>query len=516
MNKLQISMNEMKDLSQKIAEAIEAVTKIDVTIMDSSRNRIAATGRYQNPEFGNIAEKSAFSICLATGDVCIIEEARADSICQECPGVENCMEEAEICVPISWKNQPIGVIGLIAFNQEQKRTILDNCQTYVNFVQKMASLLEAKYGELVALEENRRLTQKMKTIVNSTKREKYLYLLDDADELKRELIRSAEDHCGITFGSILSVSDVMQEVKEMAAKVAETESPVMIRGESGTGKELFARAMHQAGKRSRKPFIPINCGAIPDELLESELFGYEKGAFTGAHASKAGKFEIADGGTIFLDEIGELPLKLQVKLLRVLQEKELCRLGSNETRKIDVRIFSATNANLEERIRQNLFREDLYYRLNIFPLHIPPLRERKEDIEYLAQHFLQYYNSQFEKDIKGLSKEVLELFLRYPWPGNVRELQNVMEFSVCLENRETLSEPLIRRRLNLKEGESLETSENLVDSKPRNVTSEEQTLKELMNRYQSLPQKDMVLRICKEMGISRATFYRKKKTGELG
>ena len=276
MNKLHISMNEMKDPSQKIAEAIEAVTKIDVTIMDSDRNRIAATGRYQNPELGNIAEKSAFSICLATGDVCIIEEARADSICQECPGVENCMEEAEICVPISWKNQPIGVIGLIAFNQEQKRTILDNCQTYVNFVQKMASLLEAKYGELVALEENRRLTQKMKTIVNSTKREKYLYLLDDADELKRELIRSAEDHCGITFGSILSVSDVMQELKEMAAKVAETESPVMIRGESGTGKELFARAMHQAGKRSKKPFIPINCGLFPTNCWKANSLAMKR------------------------------------------------------------------------------------------------------------------------------------------------------------------------------------------------------------------------------------------------
>lgn len=510
------SMNELKDLSQKIAEAIEAVTKIDVTIMDSERNRIAATGRYRNPEFGNVAEKSAFSVCLASGDVCIIEEPRTCKICHECPGVASCIEEAEICVPITWKNKPIGVIGLIAFNQEQKRTILDNCQAYVNFVQKMASLLEAKYGELIALEENRRLTQKMKAIVNSTKRQNYLYLLDDADELKRELIRSAEDQCSITFGSILSVSGVMRELKEMAAKVAETESSVMIRGESGTGKELFARAMHQASKRSKKPFIPINCGAIPDELLESELFGYEKGAFTGAHAGKAGKLEIAEGGTIFLDEIGEMPPKLQVKLLRVLQDKELCRLGSNETRKIDVRIFSATNANLEERIRQNLFREDLYYRLNIFPLHIPPLRERKEDIEYLAGHFLQYYNSQFEKEIKGLSREVLELFLGYHWPGNVRELQNVMEFSVCLENRETLSEPLIRRRLNLKGSPSPETSVKVADSKLRKITQEDQGFRELMDRYQSLPHKELVLQICRDMGISRATFYRKKKTWELG
>lgn len=514
MNKFQISMNEMKDLSQKIAEAIESVTKIDVTIMDSERNRIAATGRYQHPEFGNIAEKSAFSACLATGEVCIIEEPRVSEICQECFSVDKCVEEAEICVPIAWKSKSIGVIGLIAFSQEQKRTILDNCQAYVNFVQKMASLLEAKYGELVALEENRRLTQKMTAVVNSSKREKYLYLLDDSDELKQELISSAEDQCGITFGSILSVSGVMQEVKDMAQKVSETESPVMIRGESGTGKELFARAMHQAGKRSRKPFIPINCGAIPDELLESELFGYEKGAFTGAHASKAGKFEIANGGTIFLDEIGELPLKLQVKLLRVLQEKEYTRLGSNETKKIDVRIFSATNANLEERIRKNLFREDLYYRLNIFPLHIPPLRERKEDIDYLAQYFLQYYNHQFEKNIKGLSREVGIMFREYQWPGNVRELQNVMEFGICLENREFLSEPLIRRRLNLKDGEKSSTNQSASVSSLHISRPEDGKFLYLLEKYKDLPRKELVHQVCNEMGISRATFYRKRKNLE--
>lgn len=507
MDQYNFKNNEFNELSQKIAEAIEAVTKIDVTIMDSGRNRIAATGKYQEPDFGNIGEKSAFSTCLKTGEICIIEETGKSEICQECQSLDQCMEKAEICVPITWKKKPIGVIGLIAFDQEQKNTILDNCQAYVNFVQKMASLLEGKYGEIMALEENRRLTQKMKSIVNSAKRQKYLVMLDDTDELKQELMKSSDETCSIAFSSILSVSKSMEELKTMAKTVAVTDSPVLIRGESGTGKELFARAMHHAGNRKEKPFIPINCGAIPDNLLESELFGYEKGAFTGAHAAKAGKFEIADGGTVFLDEIGELPLRLQVKLLRVLQEKEISRLGSNEVKKIDVRILSATNANLEERIQNNLFREDLYYRLNIFPIHIPPLRERKEDIEYLANHFLHYYNNQFEKEIKGLSEEVRRLFASYPWQGNVRELQSVMEFAVCLETKDLLSEPLIRRRLH----QDANREHGIRPLSSHAVKREKQKFLDLLDKHSELEHKEMVKCVCDELGISRATFYRKQK-----
>ena len=498
---------EFNELSQKIAEAIEAVTKIDVTIMDYNRKRIAATGRYQDPSFGGIGENSAFSICLKTGKVCIIEETGKSKICNECSCLESCVEKAEICVPITWKDKPIGVIGLIAFDAEQQKTILDNCHAYVNFVQKMASLLEGKYGEIMALEENRRLTQKMKNIINSTKRQKYLIMLDDADELKQELIKAADARCDITFNSILGISRAMKEVKEMAKSIASTESPVMIRGESGTGKELFARAIHYSSSRRTKPFIPINCGAIPDNLLESELFGYEKGAFTGANASKPGKFEIADGGTVFLDEIGELPPRLQVKLLRIIQEKEICRLGSNTTRRINVRILSATNADLEQRIRDGLFREDLYYRLNIFPIHIPPLREHKEDIEYLANYFLHYYNGQFEKEIKGLSEEVRKMFLSYTWPGNVRELQSVMEFAVCLETKDLLSGPLIHRRLN----REINMGFRAESAAEYSLKGEKQVFLSLIKKYRDLSYKDMEKSICAELGISRATYYRKKK-----
>jgi len=498
---------EFMELSQKIAEAIESVTKIDVTIMDAERDRIAATGKYLEPTYGNIGEKSAFDYCLSTGEVCVIEEVGKSEICKECSCLDDCIEKAEVCVPISWSGNPIGVIGLIAFDDRQKKTILDNIDIYLNFVQKMASLLEAKYGEIMAIEENKRLTQKMRSLINSAKRQKYLVMLDDDDEFKQELIKDTNESCEITFNDILSISQNMQEVKDMAKRVALTESSILIRGESGTGKELFARAIHNASRRSKKPFVAINCGAIPEELLESELFGYEKGAFTGANTSKPGKFEIANGGTIFLDEIADLPLKLQVKLLRVIQEKEICRLGSNINKKIDVRILSATNANLEERINLNLFREDLYYRLNIIPIVIPPLREHKEDITYLANRFIQYFNIQFEKNIKGISEEAINLLLSYKWPGNIRELENVIEFAVCLETKDEISAELIRRRL--------EKSYELIDREPvvisKSGNREREQFISLMEKYCDLTNKEKVERICSELKISRATFYRRQK-----
>ncbi len=231
---------------------------------------------------------------------------------------------------------------------------------------------------------------------------------------------------------IVGRSPQIIEILDIIHRVAPTNATVLLRGESGVGKEVFARAIHFLSPRAGKPFITVNCGAIPSELLEAELFGYEKGAFTGAYTTKKGKFELADGGTIFLDEIGDMPLNLQVKLLRVLQEKEIERLGSTKPIKVDVRIIAATNRNLEELIKEGKFREDLYYRLNVVPIYIPPLRERKEDIPVLTQHFLDMFNREYNKNVK-LSQEVLDAFLRYHWPGNVRELQNVIERMVILD-----------------------------------------------------------------------------------
>ncbi len=258
------------------------------------------------------------------------------------------------------------------------------------------------------------------------------------EELKNScnMIRSLQNRLGQVSGSKYSFDDItgrsqgMIEAKLMGRKAALTDSTVIIYGESGTGKELFAHALHKASNRSGAPFIKVNCAAIPESLLESEFFGHEKGAFTGATKTKLGKFELAQGGSIFLDEIGDMNLSLQAKLLRVLQEKEIERIGGSVTIKIDVRVIAATNRNLKEMVRRGEFREDLYYRLNVVELHIPPLRERKEDLKLLINYYVGRFNRKLGKKVKGVSQKAYERLYAYHWPGNVRELENILERAI--------------------------------------------------------------------------------------
>jgi transcriptional regulator with GAF, ATPase, and Fis domain len=244
------------------------------------------------------------------------------------------------------------------------------------------------------------------------------------------------------FREIIGDSPALQAVLEKVELVASTDASVLILGETGTGKELIARAIHSASARCGRPFIKLNCAAIPFPLLESELFGHEKGAFTGAIAHKLGRFEMADKGTIFLDEIGDIPLALQPKLLRVLQEQEFERLGSCRTHKVDVRLVAATHRNLAEMLRENQFRSDLYYRLNVFPVRLPALRERREDIVPLIRHFVQLFSSRMGKVIDHIPAETLAAFTSYSWPGNIRELQNFVERAVIFSDDGVLQNPL--------------------------------------------------------------------------
>jgi formate hydrogenlyase transcriptional activator len=244
------------------------------------------------------------------------------------------------------------------------------------------------------------------------------------------------------FEQIIGSSARLKSVLIAVERVAPTNATVLVLGETGTGKELIAAAIHRSSPRCASPFVKLNCAAIPFDLLESELFGYEKGAFTGAFAQKIGRFEMADGGTLFLDEIGDIPLALQPKLLRVLQEKEFERLGSGKTHRIDVRLIAATHRNLPEMVGRNKFRSDLFYRLNVFPVVLPPLRERKEDIALLVSHFVEMFSRHMEKPISSIPKEMLEAFTSYSWPGNVRELQNLIERAVILSEDGALSNPL--------------------------------------------------------------------------
>jgi transcriptional regulator with GAF, ATPase, and Fis domain len=240
------------------------------------------------------------------------------------------------------------------------------------------------------------------------------------------------------FADIISRSEVLNKVLRKVEQVAATDATVLILGESGTGKELLARAVHNLSARRERPLVKVNCAVLPATLIESELFGHEKGAFTGAVARKIGRFELANGGTIFLDEIGELPLELQAKLLRILQEGEFERLGGQQTLKVDTRVIAATNRDLQEEVAHNRFREDLYYRLNVFPVMIPPLRERKEDIPLLVNHFVKKYSAKTGKKIENVSQHVIATLQKYDWPGNVRELENVIERAVIVSQGKQL------------------------------------------------------------------------------
>ncbi len=239
-----------------------------------------------------------------------------------------------------------------------------------------------------------------------------------------------------SFDSIVGDSDEINEIFGLIGKVANSDSNILVLGESGTGKELIARTIHHYSSRHSSTFVPVNCGAIPSELLESELFGHEKGAFTGAVTSRKGRFERADGGTIFLDEIGELAFPLQVKLLRVLQEREFERVGGNDTIRVDVRVIAATNQDLEKCVKERSFREDLYYRLNVIPVNVPSLRKRKDDIALLARHFLKKMAAKKRREIFDLTSEALEVFNGYEWPGNIRELENIIERIVILKHED--------------------------------------------------------------------------------
>ncbi len=309
------------------------------------------------------------------------------------------------------------------------------------------------------------------------------------------------------FDNIIGKSEKMQRVYRLLQDVAASDSTVLITGESGTGKELVAHAIHANSRRANKPFIVINCAAIPETLLESELFGHEKGAFTGAVARKLGKFEAAEGGSVFLDEIGDLTPSLQVKLLRVLQEREFERLGGLEKIKVDVRIISATNKDLEKEVEAKRFREDLFYRLNVLQIALPPLRERQEDIPLLAMHFLEQYSSRLNKRVTGISREAIESLEGHPWRGNVRELENAVERAVVMAKDSVLE----RDDFPLQAGAPLEIpgKERFLkdtESMPSVDTLEKEALEMAIEKCSG-----NISMAAKKLGIGRDTIYRKMR-----
>ncbi|TGE37492.1 RNA polymerase subunit sigma-54 [Desulfosporosinus fructosivorans] len=326
-------------------------------------------------------------------------------------------------------------------------------------------------------------------------------ILRPFDEISQIVTRLSQQNAGYTIQDILGTSEAMCEIRERAKVIAGGKSTVLIRGESGTGKEMLARAIHNLSPRHQGMFMAINCTAIPEALLESELFGYEEGAFTGARkGGKIGKIELANKGTLFLDEIGDMPLFLQAKILRVLQERQVERIGGITPTAVDVRVIAATHRNLEEMLAKGEFREDLYYRINVIPMLIKPLRERKEDLTTLCEHFIQVYNQQLNKNVQFLSDGFRQRLRDYSWPGNVRELQNILEYAMSLTEDSTLTEDHLSPRL-----KQSEKSEDLDGFNLENI-ERETILRCLRTSEDSVRGKE---RAAKALGIGMATLYRK-------
>ncbi len=615
--KLDVIKNEI----QKVAEAISLVIDIDVTIVNEEMKRIAGTGIYKKMIGEIIPGKSVFNRCFEEKKTLIIDNPKENIYCKHCYKFDSCIEMAEMSCPIILDANCYGVIGLIAFDEKQKNTILSRKNELVLFIEKMASLISgnlqaeiksyayniekekiikvinamdksvvsvdekgkidnynSKFKKLFKIKEdprNKEISEVLdffsnevfdrlkesdkhsSTFFSETANVRGIYNINKIyykEDLKAFVIDFVDRKDAIrnynkmnmdykmTVDDIIGESESIKRVKKNALKAAESTSTILITGESGTGKEMFARAIHFHSKRGDKPFITINCAAIPEELLESELFGYEEGAFTGAKkGGKLGMFERANKGTIFLDEIGDMSIHLQAKLLRVLQEKEIQKVGAKASKKVDVRIISATNKKLPELVENGMFREDLYYRLNVLPIELPSLRERKEDIAPLVKHMVKIYSKKLDKNIIGVSDQLMKMLEEYNWPGNIRELQNVVEFCInmtssniiddvnILSNRFKIEEENLKistdEKVISKEVSKMENTINKADKKNdlrENIIIrqgeeeftklediEKREIKRALDYYR--PYKNDKDKVAQALGISKATLYRKIK-----
>ncbi len=440
-----------------------------------------------SPEFVKEESQRPLGECIC-GYVMEKKETLIAENILKCPRLSRHVVEGErlrchASVPLISKDRIMGVMN-VAY------------QDFHPFLSEDLKLLSSVGNQIGIAIENSKLfedtRQKSEELREAYERVKSLY-----DELKKERERSMtlkealEERFGL--GSIVGKNHKMQAIYDLIENISQSDATILIQGETGTGKELIARAIHFLSPRKEKPFIVANCTAYTQSLLESELFGHEKGAFTGAIKRKRGRFELAHGGTIFLDEIGEISPPTQLLLLRVLQERKFERVGGEETLEVDVRVIAATNRNLSQEMIEGCFREDLYYRLNVIPIFVPPLRERKDDIPLLSKHFLENYCKISGKNIKGFSEEVLQVFFDYDWPGNVRELQNAVEHSVILAKGEMITEN--------------DLPQNLRESKP---------LKPVSTSLMAL-EKDLILEVlqkanwnkhqaARKLGISRSTL----------
>lgn len=563
---------------QHIVEAINAVTNVDIIIVDEHLERIVSTVKKEY-EFGTAAPlNSAFHKCILTSEQLFLENPKVDAICLECENVDNCKELIEFCIPIKYKDRIIGVLGMCAYDEIAKENLLANKDSYMNFENQLSDIISTIIGEknnakmleysssklmtlinslndgIVIINNNKDiittnnyvneklnlnpskmpviwelLTEKIynklanqnfngeigpvklngiEFMINSSPimigdiQDGIVLLLSDFNKMRESVLESNRKKDLITFDDIVGESELLLQARREAIQVAGKDASVLIIGETGTGKEVFARAIHNASKRKNDAFMAINCGAITESLIESELFGYEKGSFTGAsNAGKPGKFETCKDGTLFLDEIGDLPFMMQVKLNRALEEKEITRVGGNNPIKVNPRIISATHKNLYSMVGKNLFRDDLYYRLNVVPIFLPPLRERGYDIIVLSRYFLNRFASVYNKDLNGFTTDAERLLMGYNFPGNIRELRNLVEYAVIFEESSFVGAENLRRKMGTYEEDDKMKLEDLTKAYEKSVIQNK--IQKIGGSFESKKE------VAKQLGISIATLYRK-------
>lgn len=562
------------EMLNHVVEAIGHVVKTEVTIIDHNYRRLAATDKYRALIGQCVNANSAFAKAMQNQVTLLVAEPGVDAICKGCEAKGQCKETAEVCCPILLEGQAVGAIGLIAFTNEEKESLLSRQAELKPFLESMAGLIAVKIKEVQQTEEIELLSAAVDLPVlvvdksggllrfNKAARKEWqltkgsllgdilskslilrLWQLERFTEVTtkgkhatyeleakyleggqraillfrplRRMIGDANRYLeaqNVTrFEDILGQHQLLRQAKAFAQKAAKTKAAVLILGESGTGKELFARAIHNASDRSHQVFLAVNCAAIPETLIESELFGYEPGTFTGgAKGGRVGRFEQAHQGTLFLDEIGDMPLHLQSKILRVLQEGCIQKLGGSREIPVDVRIITATHRNLEHMVKEGTFRQDLFYRIHVLPLEIPALKDRQDDVLILAEHFARRSAIRLDKAYGGMSQRLRHFLRHYDWPGNVRELENVMEYMVSTSATAELSEKALPRRI--KEAILKLPPEEL---KPQlgqcawEGTIKEMTLRRLNEALQvNGSSRAGVKATCESLGISRATYYR--------
>ena len=588
-------LREISDSVQQVAEAISLAVGVEIEIVDHELTIVGGTGAYmmkigQQEEAGKLDGNYLYARVMRSGETQFIEDAPSYQYYWPSASSPMGSELAEVCTPIKYNDEVLGIIGLIAMDEVQRALLLQKKGSMVMFVEKMADLLAAKAVQRDTLKNIEISMSEITTILETThegifaidsrgyirhcnhaaellfkttkddiisshiskfmigtpalevlrsgtgyteneelysnERGNFHFIVTakpffseskvagavlsfrDIEEAQRLVYNINNRALKYTFDDIMGESEAIKRAKNQALLTARGNSTVLITGESGTGKEMFAKAIHYSSSRNKGPFVTVNCGAIPENLLESELFGYEKGAFTGAsEKGKLGKFEYANGGTIFLDEIGDMPLHLQVKILHAVQNMRFERVGGNKTIIVDVRVIAATNKDLEEMIKEGTFREDLYYRLSVIPLSIPPLRDRKDDIRLLMYHFLKKYNTFMNKKIDGFTDEAEHVYAHYDWPGNVRELENAIEYGVNMAFGNKIGIDAVPTRLFRKEQNAVEIRDSDLPLGEQIKVYEREIISRMLTRYgNSSNAKEQVAR---ELGLSRATLYRK-------